>query len=159
MWDGNIHSVLARKCFNNSHSHEDRHIYIYTYKGTYLLKIPLEFNIQILMPLHFSLGKGGAFRSEGCWSRPHDQYDAWWWSSNDHISEDLQGLREGDAGCSLLRARRAQKALLRTAVYRVMNWFALVISQFSSWPQYKSVIMEFLKNPVNGTIPLRLQFR
>ena len=42
---------------------------------------------------------------------------------------------EGDAGHSLLRTRRAQRASLDTTVYRVVRWLTLGISKFPSWPQ------------------------
>jgi len=42
---------------------------------------------------------------------------------------------EGDAGCSPLQSRIAQRAWLGTDVYRVTRWSTLGISKFPSWPQ------------------------
>lgn len=47
---------------------------------------------------------------------------------------------EGDAVHNLLQSRRAQRASLRTTIYQVTRWLALVISKFPSWPQPEWVI-------------------
>ena len=51
-----------------------------------------------------------------------------------------------DAGHSLLQSGRAQRASLKTAVYRVMRWLALVISKYPSWLQW--VITGILEIPI-----------
>lgn len=55
---------------------------------------------------------------------------------------------KGDAGNSPLSFRKAQKVSPRTTAYRVPKNFALDISKFPSWPQYRSIIAVIFKSPV-----------
>ena len=55
---------------------------------------------------------------------------------------------EGGAWRSPLRSRRAQRASLGTAVYRVVTWLTLGISKFPPWPQSGLVITGILEIPI-----------
>lgn len=147
IWDANIHTILAIGYLNKfTHTCTQAQIYIYINIWGYSF---WNTHIKCIVISHWarvepwgvvgSISPGPSLAFSG--------------SPLSIVNMRVGELRDvshskGDAGNSPLSFRKAQKVSPRTTAYRVPKNFALDISKFPSWPQYRSIIAVIFKSPV-----------